>query len=183
MASPATIDVYKFTGNEAFAASGDISGTLNFLATDSLTDQPGDQPIVVPTGVADTFSFENWIKFRVTVSPDNKVENFLLWMDGTFSDEGSNVICYVGQTSSGTTPVDASSLFVGATAVSGFDGANIETFTVSSKLSVRRNGVAASGMTTVGQSTDYIIMQLAVASGANQGDIASETINFSFDEN
>lgn len=157
----ATVSIRVYTGTNAGTQSGAQTG-IDFISADNATNSSGNRtsnPIV-----AGNNSYEKWLKARVDAAPDNSVGNFKFWTDGGVA---ANTTLYAGVTATGATPT-ASNSSVATT--------DATTYVSGSKLTWH-----AGTLTTIGDLTDYLVLQLRTSASATQGNW-SETLNYSYDE-
>jgi len=158
----ATVQLYVYTGTDAGTENGPVSG-IDLIsadnATNSLTNRQ-DNPIQ-----AGSYSYEKWIRAKVDGAPDNYVENFKFWTDG---DVDPNTTLRVGTTPTGATPTDSES------SVATNDATN---YTSGNKMTWHTNR-----LTSVGETTDFLVLQLEVGAAASAGNWSQETLHYSYDE-
>lgn len=159
----ATIIIQGCTGENA-ATEATITG-LMMRANDSVAVTKAN-PITIPAeGTA--YSYEKWVRFKCTVAPDNSVSNFKYW--GPNTTPGTGLTLFAGTTDTGATPVATDS----AVATTQQDTNYYDTSHV----------LAIGGtLTTEDQESNYLVLQLDVASTAGPGDIVQQTHNYSYDE-
>lgn len=158
----ATVSIRVFTGTNAGTMSNPVTG-IDFSSDDSAENSLAHRqanPITVGGR-----SYEKWIKARVDVAPDNYVENFRIWGDGSVQ---ANTHLYYGFTATGQTPTDNDST------VATID---FTTATPGSEATWH-----AGQLVNVGDMTQYLVFQLDVDAGASPGNWQQETINYSYDE-
>lgn len=159
----ATITIHVGTGTDAGTMSGSVTG-IDFISADNAENSAANR-IANPIAAC-SFSYEKWISACVTAAPTNKVENFLLWNDGT--DVQTSTSMFVGACAIGVTPVNTQS----STATTSWDTASSD-----SKFTWDSASYAAAGSTT-----KFAVFQLEVLSDATPGNWTQETINYSYDE-
>lgn len=158
----ATVTIRVYTGTNAATMSSAVTG-IDFISADNATNSLGNRTTYPIT--AGNRSYEKWLKARIDVAPDNKCNNFKFWTDGGVQSETT---LYVGTTASGATPV-ATASSVATT--------NATTYTSGSKLTWH-----AGDLTAIGNTTDYLVLQLATTSSCAAGNWTQETLYYSYDE-
>ncbi len=149
-------------------------GTVRFKnADDAIVDTAN--PMVIPTGSPD-FSFEKWLRFRVTVAPDTQIDNLEVYSDGTTANFGTGVNTYAKRVTSFSTlgPQEIAT----TTSYTGAGGGEFFTLTSASPLDMSSNAT----ITTTGEFGDHLVMKLSVDSTASQGALTPETLTFRYDE-
>jgi hypothetical protein len=158
----ASVSLRVYTGSGAGTQSAAQTG-ISFLSIDSAAnDATTRQNNPVDVG---TVSFEKWMALVVDVAPANAVANFQWWTDGSGP---SNVALKYGTTGTGVTPKNTTSTV-----------ATNDAFTATSGSPATWH---AGSLTTVGQRTDFLVMQLQPASNAAAGNIPTETISYKYQE-
>lgn len=160
----ATITIQACTGSNA-GTENTVTGVMMRSNDSHLTDK--NNPITIPTG-ATIHSYEKWLRWKCTVAPSTQCTNFKYW--GPNTAPGTGLLLFVGTTASGATPVNTDS----AVATTQQDTTH---YSLATALSI------SGTLTTIGNETNYLVMQLDVANTAGQGDIAQQTHNYSYDEN
>lgn len=120
---------------------------------------------ILASGTA--YSYERWLKVEFT-GTFNAITNVLAWKSaGTFSDAG--VSLFVGETTTGVTPVDTDSS-IATTAMPSTEGTAIDI-------------TPAGGIAIDGDKTDFLVIQLdATDAVTTPGDIGTQTLTFQYDE-
>lgn len=166
MAATLTVRVQTTTspGSMSQAQTGiDLVSVDN--STNTLVNRQTN-PIVVPSGATSQFSMQKWLKLSVDVAPANLVTNFKAWCAGAGSVETGVTLVGSGGVVSYTTPVAAS--YAAAAVLPATSGAAIVW--------------DASGYSTLGNVTQYLVLNLVVLSTAPPGNIPQQTISYSYDE-
>ena len=124
-------------------------------------------PIQIP--VAGTaYSYEKWLRFKCTVAPSNQVTTFKYWGPNTIPAVGT--LLFAGTNATGVTPVVTDS----AVATTQQDTNYYDT----------SNQLAIGGtLVNINDESEFLVLQLDVATTASPGDIVQQTHNYSFDEN
>ena len=155
------------TGTDAGTESGSVSG-IDFISADNATNSLANRqanPIVIPVS-GQHYSYEKWLTLKVDVAPDNEITNVLFWGPDDYP-AGTEVYC--GVTASGATPGDEGS----SVATDKADTEAIET----NKLTWDTGP-----LTSQGETTDFLVLQLEVESHASPGNWAQHTFYYSYDE-
>lgn len=160
----ATIDLVCCTSTDA-GTENSISDIM-FRSNDShLTDK--NNPITIPAS-GTNYSYEKWLRWECTAAPDTQCTNFEFW--GPDSTPGTGLTIYAGTTDTGVTPTDSDS--------------SVATTQQDTNYYDSSNTLSISGtLTSVGNKTDYLVLQLDVADTASQGDMSTQTMNYAYDEN
>jgi len=159
----ATLTVRVYTSTNAGTESSSVTG-IDLISADNDTNSLGNRqtyPITVGTN-----SYEKWLKLKVDAAPDNAVTNFLAWMDGAV--DSSTTLYVTGDYVTGTTPVATTSTIATE---------DFTNYTSGNKLTWDAGSYSATNDTT-----DYLVLQLAVDSDANPGNWTQETVSYSYDE-
>ena len=158
----ATVTIRVNTGSGGSAQSAAVSG-IDLLSV----DEPGNDAALRAANpiTAGASSFEKWILARVDAAPDNQVNNFQLWGDGTVQ---SSTTLFVGAITLTNAPVDTDS--------------GVATNDWTTYVTGTRFAWHATNMTGVGSVSDHAVFQLDVDGTADAGNWTQETINYSFDE-
>ncbi len=160
----ATIKLMCCTGTNA-GTENEVTGIM-FRSNDShATDK--NNPITIPSS-GTTHSYEKWLRWKCTVAPDTQCTNFKFW--GPNSAPGTGLTIFVGTTSTAATPTDNDSTVATTQQDTNY-------YSQATALSIPGT------LTAVNDETDYLVMQLDVASTASQGDMTQQTMNYCYDEN
>lgn len=159
----ATVSLRVFTGALAATMSGAVSGIDMVSADNAINSLANRNAFPIPAGGR---SFEKWLKARVDVAPANQITNFRVWSDGSSPPDATLL---VGATTTGANPTNADSS-VATT--------DISTFTSGAKF----DWDTTSTLVSVGDLTRYLVLQLAIDAGAQPGNIPTESLSYSFDE-
>jgi hypothetical protein len=163
---PATVELRCFTGTNAATESGAITG-IDFISADNATNSLANRtanPITIPDS-GTNYSFEKWLKLRITVAPANSISNIKFWTDGSFA-AGTGV--KYGTTATGATPVQTASVVA----------INDATAATSAAKATWDSGTYSA----IGLISNYLVLQLNVSSTATQGNWPQETFYYSYDE-
>jgi len=158
----AAVSIRVCYGTDAGTVSAAISG-IDFISADNATNTTANRQSNPIT--AGSHSYEKWIKAYVDTAPDNSVAAIKIWGDG--SVQGSTNL-YIGVSSTGVTPVNTDS----SIATNDFTSS-----TVDNKLSWH-----STGLTGVGSTSIWAVLQLTVLASCGAGNWTSETLNWSYDE-
>jgi len=115
-----------------------------------------------------SFSYEKWLKLKISASPDNSVSNFKAWGDAS-CEAGTDMNW--GLNTAGSTPINTQSTIATST---------FSTYTSNSasKLAWDTGSYAAAGCTLA----KYLVLQLEALTAASAGNWTQETISYSYDE-
>lgn len=185
-----------FGGSDGTPGTDDsdvTSGMLRFKTNDNNTDDNND-PIPIPAA-GTNYSFWKHVYLRMTVRPGSEiVNNVKFYTDGgTFGtgigmnvsdtfpthNSGSNAGYEVDDNTSGSTGTDMDTGTPNHSGVTGETSAF--TYTSGSPLSVTISE-ASSQMDAVSEATNFVILQMTVASTASSGESGDETLTFRYDE-
>lgn len=161
----ATIIIKGCTGTDA-ATEATITAIM-FRANDSVALTKAN-PIVIPATAGTNYSYEKWIRWYCSVAPDTQCTNFKFWGPNAIPDTG--LLIYDGTTNTGVTPITT----VSTTATTRQDTNH---YSLGTALSI------AGTVTSGGEETDYLVLQLRVDETAGQGDMTQQTFNYAYDEN
>lgn len=154
-----------------------VTNTSSATATDSVTGidlESADNAFYSTTNrVANPItvgnnSYEKWIRLKVTATPANYVQSFKVWFNSTV--DASTTLYFTGAYvtyAQGTTANSAVANVLATTHTSG-------------NKAVWDNNSFTAGQT--GAYTQYLAMQLRVASDAGPGNWTQQTVNYSYDE-
>lgn len=168
----ATIKVIKTVGASGYETEYEQT-SIGLKSTDDQESgqggtAPADAPIDIPAA-GTNYSYEAWIRFKVTVAPDNECTNFQIWDDGVALDTGVDITVNTDVVNSYATPVDTVSARGTRDSISNHgSGAKID---------------VAGSLIGMGDKTDFSVFQEAILQTASPGDITAKTINYSYDEN
>ena len=162
---------------------------LRFKTADDATID-NQNPIPIPSGAAIN-SFWKSIYLKVTAGTFTQIDNVKFYTDG--GGFGTGIITYVGD----QLPVKnsgANTGYVVATGTAGTSGneivashagisAKTDAFTFTSGSPMTITISEASGlMNAIGETTNYLVTQMNVASTAGPGNLADETWTYQYDE-
>lgn len=166
--------------NGASPADNDItSANLRFDASDTSSTASTAAPIAIPTS-GSNYSYWRCTRLKVTGGTFTQVDNIKWFTDGG-NGLGTGVTLNVGTSDSYTQATGSSGTGTQLTDAN-YTGGTLSTpadafgKTSGSPLSV--NGT----LTTAGHTSDYVVLQLAVASTASPGTTSGETITWQYDE-
>lgn len=140
-------------------------GTIRFKNADDATVDYVN-PMVIP-GAGTDYSFEKWIRFKVTGGSYTQITNLKAYSDGG-NGLGAGVGLYAKAVAAYSTPAEATST-VGYT--------DFFTYTSGSALSL-----GAGPFTSTGEKGDHLVMICTVGSTAAAGVTPTETLTFGWDE-
>jgi len=160
----ATVAIMELNGAGA-TETDKTSGTVRFKnADDSTVDLVN--PMVKPTSGTD-YSFEKWLRFKVTGGSYSQITNVKAYSDGS-NGAGTGVGFYAKAVTTFATPAEA-------TATTGYT--DFFTYTSGSALTL-----GAGPFTSTGLKGDHLVMICTVATTASGGITPSETLTISYDE-
>jgi hypothetical protein len=159
----ATLTVRVNTGTSAGTQSDAVTG-IDFISADNATNSLVNRQ-AYPIAAGGAPSYEKWLTLRVDVAPDNGVTNFEVWGDGAVD---ANTTLYAGVTGTAATPVNTTSSVATA---------DFTDYTTGSRLTWD-----AASLTTVGDVTDFLVLQLVASASAEPGNWTQETIYYSYTE-
>lgn len=160
----ATVQIVEKNGTMGTNTQKD-SGTVRFKNADNATVDTGN-PLVIPTAGFD-FSYEKWLRLKVTVAPDNYIENLKFYTDGA-NGFGTGVSMFAKAVATYATPAEA-------TATGGY--ADAFSYTSGAALNLGTPTV-----TGTGEKGSHAVLMMRVATNATQGTLTAETLTFSYDE-
>ena len=141
------------------------SGTIRFKnADDANVDL--NNPMVKPPSGSD-WSFEKWLRFKVTGGTYSQITNVKAYSDGA-NGFGTGISLYAKAVTSFATPAEGTS----ATGYSSFFD-----YTSGSPLTL-----GAGPFTSTGEKADHLVMLMEVASTASGGLLSAETLTVAWDE-
>lgn len=159
----ATVSLRVFTGASAATMSAAVTGIDMINADNAINSLANRNAYPVPAGGR---SFEKWLKLRVESAPANQISNLRAWTDGT---PPADATLYIGKTGTGATPTNAPSSVATADA---------SAYTSTAKF----DWDVTHALAAVGDLSDFLVLQLAIDAGAQPGNISTETLSFSYDE-
>jgi len=164
--------------------------TLRWKTNDNTTIDSVD-PVPIPSA-GTNYSYWKQIYLYCDTGPDTQVDNVKFYTDGTgfgtgitlnvgdeFPTHGSasNAGYEVATGTPGTTGDEVTANHAGVTGVT-----NAFTFTSGSPLSGPTISEDSSVINAAGESTNYLVLQLAVINTATPGNKSDETLTFQYDE-
>jgi len=141
------------------------SGTIRFKNADNATVDTNN-PLVVPTAGTE-YSYEKWLRLKITVAPDTQITNPKFYTDGA-NGFGTGVNMYAKAVTTYATPAEA-------TGTGGYTDAF--TYTSGSALTL-----GTGTYTATGEFADHTVAMMTVATTASQGSLVAETCTWSYDE-
>ena len=160
----ATVQIVEKNGTAGTNTQKD-SSTVRFKNADNATVDTNN-PMVIPTAGVD-YSYEKWLRLKVTVGPSSYLENLKFYTDGA-NGFGTGVLLYAKAVATYATPA-------AATSAAGYSDAF--TYTSGSALDL---GTAT--VTGTGEKGSHAVMMMTVASTSSPGTLTAETGTFSYDE-
>lgn len=153
---------------------------VRFKTADDATIDSSD-PVTIPAA-GTNYSYWKHIYLYCDTAPDTQVDNVKVYTDG--GGFGTGLTLYAGD----ETPANGTGYEVADTTGelsanhTGITGTtDLFTYTSGSAKSI---SISESGgiINAIGETTDYLVLQMAVASTASVGDKSDETITFQYDE-
>ena len=162
----ATVQIVEKNGTAGTNTQKD-SGTVRFKNAGNATVDTND-PMVIPaaTGSFD-YSYEKWLRLKITVAPDTNLSNLKFYTDGA-NGFGTGVTMWAKAVATYATPAEA-------TATAGY--ADAFTYTSGSALDL---GTAT--VTGTGEVGSHAVLMLRVQGTASPGTLSFETGYFAYDE-
>lgn len=162
----ATIVVIKTHGAVGYETESQDT-EFGLKTVDDHTTTPADAPVSIPD-VGTNYSYECWMRFKCTTAPSNQCANFKIWSSG--SAVGTGVVITVNSDAVNTydTPVITDSA----------KGTRVDFATKGSGSKVSIAGT----LVNIGDKSDFSVFQLEVGSTAAPGNIADQTVYYSYDE-
>lgn len=167
----ATTEIRQYTGSGPTATA---ITNLRHAATDAANDT--SNPIVKPTS-GSNYGYLATVALACTTTPAGSISNVKLYSDGG-NGLGTGVTLKGGSSSSYVQATGTSGVTGDLSSTYYTSGTDIFTFTSGSPMSV--SGSLSNPST--GRISDYIRMQLAVASTVTAGTTPSETLTVRYDE-
>lgn len=176
-----------------FAGSLDTPGTTNQVATNlrfkdaDNNTQDLNNPIVIP-GAGNVLSRWKHIFLSCSTAPDTQVDGVVFYT--TTNPYPTGVVLLAGD----ETPTHSS------TATTGYDVSNVSDEAMTNHADITASTDVAANYTSsgsslsvsisetsniidaIGEATDYVVLQLQVASTATQGTMPTETLRFEYNE-
>jgi hypothetical protein len=181
---PASFDVvWDYGGSDGSpGTTKEVVTNVRLKRADDNT-QDTNNPTPIP-GAGFSYSYWKHLYLNCTTAPDTQCDNFRIYSDGTVFDTDVNI--NIGLQF--PTPTTGYELANSTTAMEAADGhslistvTTIDNYTSGSPLSVDITP-GDSIIDAVNETTDYVLLQLKVGSGASPGLKAAETITFVYDE-
>ena len=188
--------MYDFGGSNGAPGTTQETGGLGppnirFKTADDATID-SNNPIPIPD-TGSNYSFWKHLCFKSVVAPGTQIDNFLIWTGGSGFGTGINV--NIGSPDCYNTVTDVGSEYEVATGTVGTSGnamisehsiitAQTDLFAITSagKWGPIAINEASNVIDASGERTDYIVLQMDVASTASAGNLDDATIWWSYDE-
>ena len=174
----AAFKLLKCTGSAA-STETDCAKHPCWLSSDLTSIDTDSYQIQAPlTSGSFTYSYETYLRYECTAAPDNYCQTFKVYGPAAQPDAGdspgSKLTVMMGTSSSGVTPVGTASSVATTSQHDNY-------YSVATGLAI---GVDPSSATidAIGEKTDYVVTQLKVAYGVQQGDMETLTMNWSYEE-
>lgn len=165
----ATVLIREWNVNDTAQATDKTGGTIRFKDANNATVDLNN-PIVRPTS-GTVYSYEKYLKLKITVAPAGSITNLRCYSDGTNSF-GTGIGMHIGNTASWGTPVKTESSVA-------IDQAANDFF---AKTSGSPLSFGAGPYSSIGDIGDFVVMQASVASTASPGLTVSELLTTAWDE-
>ncbi len=173
---PATVLIEELNG-AGQTATDKTSGTVRFKNADNATVDTAD-PLVIPSAATE-YSFEKFLRLRITVAPNTEITNLEVYLDGA-SGWQAGVKLWQRIVAAYTTPaVPTQTLDPPQIPVGGTPAAATDAFLLTSGSP---GSLGAGPYSATGQIGSYIDLVMEVEIGSTQGTLATETLTFRFDE-
>lgn len=179
----AAFKLVKCIGTNA-ATETDCDKHPTFLSADLVSLDTDTYPITVPVsaGASPNYSYELWVRLECTGIPDNYCQTFKIWGPEDQPDAGDTpgdrMTIYIGTTASGVTPVDTAS---SVATEEQHDQGSVGYYSQATALAVDVEP-SNSQIDSVGEKTDYVVLQLWIEDLAQQGDIQTILFNWYYEE-
>lgn len=160
----ASLSLRVCTGTDAGTVSSAVTG-IDLISADNAVNSAANRA-ANPVGRG-TNSYEKWMLLEIDVAPANDVSNFQVWGDGGALDTDI-AIDVAGEVAAGVTPVATTSVV-----------ATTDWTTVTAAAKLQWDTTV---LTTIGQQTKFLVMQLQVGASAAVGSMTQEVANYSYDE-
>lgn len=162
----ATIIVIKTHGASGYETESQDT-IFGLKSVDDHATAPADAPVQIPD-VGTNYSYECWMRFKCTAAPSNTCENFKIWSSGAAVGTGLVITVNSDAVNSYATPVVTDSA----------QGTRVDFATKGSGAKI----TVAGSLVNIGDKTDHSVFQLEVGTTAVPGDMADQTIYYSYDE-
>jgi hypothetical protein len=148
-----------------------------------------NNPIPIPDA-GTNYSYWKHIYLKCATAPDTQVDNVKFYADGT--GFGTGITLNIGD----ELPTKNSGADTGYNVATGTEGTSGDVMTEHSEITGVTNAfdytsaspksisISESGniIDAIGETTNYIVLQMAVADNASSGDLSNETMTFQYDE-
>jgi len=169
----AAFDLIKTTGT-APGTENDSQHHPCYLSVDSNSTDTDSNSIAVPKSGGPNFSYEQALRFKCTVAPDNYCENFEVWGPPVQPDHDRNpankVTIYWGVSASYSQPTNSQSSIATTRQDTNYYDSEHALLLHSEQI------------TAINQKTNLLYDQMQVALGAQQGKLTTMTRNLAYDE-
>jgi len=157
---------------------------IRFKVADNTTIDAND-PVPIPTDGSTNYSYWKHIYLKCTTAPSTQVDNIKFYTDGTLF--GTGITLVIGDetpvknsgASTGYDPATAAVVMTNHSDVTATTDAATYTTGAGKTVSISESGNLINALN---ETTDYIVLQLAVTSAASPGDLENETLTFQYDE-
>lgn len=161
----ATIVVTKTTGASGSEVATNVTGIALKDIDDAITTAPNSPVVILASGW--NYSYESWLRFKCTVAPDNQCTTFKVWGSGSAIQTGDVKI---------TLNTDAVTTYATPVKTQSTQGTRDDFASHGSGAKVDVAGT----LVIVDDVTDFTVVQLEVDDVATQGNMAQQTIYYSY---
>lgn len=163
----------KCTGASASTEAEATGGLWSYISADLNSTDTATYPVQIPVS-GTNYSYENWLRLELTAVPDNQCNNFKFWGPNTQPNGDSAITIKDGTTGTGATPTNNVSTVATVTQHTTHTGSG-------SALTI---GVVPgdSIIDTVGEQTNYLVLQEHIGVGAGSGNITAQVYHWGYDE-
>ena len=163
----ATIVVVKTHGAVGYETES-TDTIFGLKSVDDHATAPEDAPVQIPDSPGTNYSYECWMRFKCTAAPSNQCDNFKVW--GSGASVGTGLVITVN--------TDAVAVYATPVVTDSAQGtrASFASHGSGAKISV------AGTLVNIGDKSDFSVFQLEVSETATPGDIADQTVYYSYDE-
>ena len=160
----ASVEIHCFSGSP-LSDGGAIIGGADLCSDDNCVFSAANR-IANPL-ISGSYSFEKWLRLKVTAMPDTWIGYLKIWGDGTIQ---TNTTLRFGPTAVAADPVLTPSIVA------------INDFTIAVVGSKQAWDLTVRTVADLGISpwTDYLVFQLFIAAAATSGDWTAETVFYEY---
>ena len=176
---PGALQLWKSVGDKGHSTF-DTSGDVPIMYTDTSNTNPGVSPIPIPSTPTDSaYSAETWLFAKVSLAPANQIDNLRFWGPGS-NRQDDFVVMWVGTSVSSAgvgadygPPKEQGAISTAAV----FDGSSALAYTGPSDNLVWDD---YSTLTSIGDTSGHLVLQLEVGSLATLGTLSNENTVFHY---